>query len=983
MLPHRFTPIVLAVVSAFCFAVTSQPMRAQEAVLHEIPAANITASSYDSNGRPNRPWLSFDGDLNTKWCTRKGPAHWLEVDLGTALTVRRIVLRHAGFGERDRDTWEANLRDFTIRVREFPDVPWTDLLQIRDNPPTAEAGITERDVTSTVARWLRLDVERTSDGHARVPELEVWVSAVPDGPPMRVAVNPLAGITPAKDSTLYIVAQSHIDVAWLWRYDPETIEECCLPTFRRALANLDRFPDYRFTQSQVPLYAPLETRYPDLFARIREHVTTGRWEIAGGHYLEFEGAGPDGESLVRHCLYGKRYFRAKFGVEVTTAWQEDAWTHPRTLPQILRKSGIKSYMFKRGMKGDHLFWWESPDGSRVLACLPTRDTTPEGMAEFAAFFKERYGVDCAMIRIGGGDHGGGPDANEIERVRRDAQAAAGRARFARFDEFVAAVLKQTPSLPTLRDELGFEYEGGYTTCGELKTGNRRSERLLLAAEKFSAAAARAVEHTYPHDALTNSWQGTLLNQFHDTMAGCVIPPAYEDALAIYREIEQQAGRDLDGALRALAGRIDTGASGRPVIVFNPHSWPRTDVVEVAVPESLRAGEIVITAPGGEVRPVQITAVGGREPKLVFTADEVPSLGYKTFVLKEQVPFPTTSPVRASIEMIESPYFRVEIDPETGDLAAILDKRMEWQVLAPGKRGNRIDVLEDTGDSEGAIQLTGKTWELGRPTEIRVVENGPVRATVRIRSKLGQRGPSVFVRDVTLYAGVPRIDFRLSIEWNDAHKMVKVAFPINAETDKATYEIPYGTVSRASEGKERPALRWVDVSDGGRGAALLNDSRYGYDVKDSVIRLSVLRSPTEPAHNDDGGIHVVGYSLVPHAGGCTDAQVVRRGYEFDAPLLAVAAAPHAGDLPTAGSFARVEPANVILSALKKAEDSDEWIARFYETDGRACEARFQMTPPLTQAVETDLLERDFGPVDLKDGAAVFPIRAFEIKTLKIR
>jgi alpha-mannosidase len=199
-------------------------------------------------------------------------------------------------------------------------------------------------------------------------------------------------LTAPPDSVIHLLAHSHIDVAWLWRYDPETIEDCARATFLRALDNMDRFPDYRYIASQVPLYEPLADRYPELFARIRQRIQERRWEVAGGHFVEFEGAGPSGESLVRQCLYGQRAWKKLFGIEATTAWQEDAWTHPATLPQILAQSGMKSYMFKRGAPGERCFLWEGLDGTRLLACNPVYTESVDELAKFAKEMRLRLGV---------------------------------------------------------------------------------------------------------------------------------------------------------------------------------------------------------------------------------------------------------------------------------------------------------------------------------------------------------------------------------------------------------------------------------------------------------------------------------------------------------------------------------------------------------------------------------------------------------------
>jgi alpha-mannosidase len=224
-------------------------------------------------------------------------------------------------------------------------------------------------------------------------------------------------LSPAQDDvTLHVIPQAHIDLAWWWRYDPQTVHVVVKHTLDTAFANLDAFPDYTFTFLQVPAIQPLETLYPDLYYKFHYYLFhaapmgtglpnphgtdpgAGRLKIAHALWDELDAAVPSGESLVRQCLYGKRYFQAAFGLDVRSAWFQDAWTHPWTYPQILKKCGIDSYMFTRGRAGENderMFWWESPDGSRVFAYkpasrggIPTAERLRSEMAEVA----KRYGV---------------------------------------------------------------------------------------------------------------------------------------------------------------------------------------------------------------------------------------------------------------------------------------------------------------------------------------------------------------------------------------------------------------------------------------------------------------------------------------------------------------------------------------------------------------------------------------------------------------
>lgn len=296
---------------------------------------------------------------------------------------------------------------------------------------------------------------------------------------------------------------------------------------------------------------------------------------------------------------------------------------------------------------------------------------------------------------------------------------------------------------------------------------------------------------------------------------------------------------------------------------------------------------------------------------------------------------------------------------------IVDKQRKTDLAPKGARANRIEILEETGDSEGRLRWGDKRWPLDRPSSLngwRVVENGPVRATVRIRNTL-EEFHTAFDRFITLYASMPWIQFRTHVEWNSTGKFVKIAFPTAYLKAEPTYDIPYGTIVRKATGEERPALNWVDLGDEAGGVSLLNDCRNGHDVRDGVIRLDVLRSPVKPATNPDCGNQQATYALYPHAGDWREGRVMQRGYEFNNPLIAAAAAPHEGPMPAVRSFARVDRPNVILSVMKQAEDSSQLIVRAYEVCGQKCVAAIELTGMgLNTANLTNMLEEPLSAVN---------------------
>ena len=793
---------------------------------------------------------------------------------------------------------------------------------------------------------------------------------------------------------VYLVPHSHIDVVWLWRFDPETIHRCCKPTFSRAVENLARFPEYVFCQSQVPLYEATERVYPDLFRKMEEYIREGRWEIVGGMYVEAEGGEPCGESLVRQCVLGKRYFKQRFGVDVTTGWQVDAWSHPGQLPQILAKSGINSYMFRRGTPGEDLFWWQSPDGSRVLACRPHNDDSTKGWLEHMKSIKERYGVNAAMVEMGRGDHGGGLDAKEIQAALDFAKEAAPdiTVSFSTFKRYVDAVLAQKPRLPVIDTELGFELEGDLTNCGEIKKSNRECENALLTAEKWSTLAHMTCAGEYPAQELEEAWKKLLFNQFHDVLGGSLIPPAFDDAMVLYRSVRESAAEATNAALKALAKRIDTRGPGTPVIVFNPLPWTRTDLVEVDLAYPEAPSRVSLRDAKGRSTPVQVLerseVKGKQHVRYLFIARDVPSLGYAVYHLapEEQAPDNASSSPSASASALENDALRVEIDPASGWVSRIFDKQRHREVLDESGKGNQLLAIEDEGDSEGRFVLRqdraprppGQAVEIDSKPSIQLIESGPVRATLRVEKTFRN---SRFVQLISLAAGSSRVDFTLDMDWHDVHTMIKVAFPFALKDPEVTYDAPYAAIVRPADGNEYPAQKWVDMCADGSGAGLLNDARYAHDAQGSVLRMSVLRSPTQPANNTDEGSHTLGYAIYPHKDSWKKANVLRQGYAFNYPLMARVEPPHEGDWPAQRSFFAVEPNNVLLEVVKKAYDSDAVIVRLCEMHGEKAAARLTLPASVLSASETDLIEKPLRELPASGATLEFPMNPYEIKTIR--
>ncbi len=803
----------------------------------------------------------------------------------------------------------------------------------------------------------------------------------------RNALDPLGNAM--KAYTVDLIGHAHIDMNWLWLW-PETVD-VCKNTFSTALTLMGEYPGFKLSQSQASVYIAMEEEYPDLFAEMQRAVKRGQWEITGGTWTEGDMNMASGESIVRQILYARQYFLRKFGVWTETCWEPDTFGHAWTIPQILAKSGLKYYYFCRCAKDQRVFWWEGPDGSRVLAYNRGwySEKVTDSVMDAAFDIDKQYGVKEGIIVYGVGDHGGGPTRSDLDKaVELQKRAVYPSVEFSTTKDAWRSLAAQKKDWPVIRDELNTVFEGCYTTHSDIKRMNRVMENLLPTAEAFSALAI-PYGYKYPTEGFTTAWRNTCFNQFHDIFDGSAIHGSYEYSKGLFDKAYDIGDSALTNAMLRLAKNIDTSGRGIPVLVFNPLSWKRSEVVRTLVPADLRDKEIEVADSRGRAVPAKVDG-----DQIVFLAKGVPSLGYQVFHLREGQGTDAQT-VFATSNSLENQFFRVRIDPASGTLVDIYDKVAQRQVLIPGQKGDLLQLLfEDPhGMSAWNIGQITKTVNLDSGASVEVVSPGGPAATIRIRHAYNK---SVFVQDVTLYDGVPRIDFKLAADWyeqgtaNESGPMLKVAFPINVKdvndvaAVKATFEIPFGSIERPAKGNDVPAQKWIDVSGSDYGVSLLNDCKYGHDVSGSTMRLTLLRSSYDPDPTPDQGHHEITYSLYPHQGDWKQADSVRRGYELNNPLIPMTTESHRGKLPPGHSFLDIEPSNVIVTALKKAEESDDLILRFYECEGRGGRASIDFGFDAESVRETDLMEQPVKGLDIavRNGRVSIPFGKWEIKTLRI-
>jgi alpha-mannosidase len=788
--------------------------------------------------------------------------------------------------------------------------------------------------------------------------------------------------------TLYMIGNAHLDPVWLWRWQ-EGFQEA-KATFRSALDRLREDPEFVFTSSSAAIYEWVEHNDPAMFAEIRARVAEGRWQIVGGWWIQPDCNLPGGESFARQGLYGQRYFLEKFGVLATVGYNVDSFGHHAMLPQILRLSGMEAYVmmrpepYEKGLPG-RLFWWESDDGAAVLAfripyeyCTWGRDLERH-VRRCAAELKPPF--DALMCFYGVGNHGGGPTRENLASIRRmQHDPTLPRLHFSGPNEFFADMRACDLPFPIVHDELQHHASGCYAAHSGIKRWNREGENALLAAEKWSAIAARATGLPYPD--LSRAWKNLLFNQFHDILGGTSIEAAYDDARDLHGETMAIAGRALNDAVQSLAWKINIPFEEgvRPVVVCNPHAWPVRANLEIEM-NGLAEGDALLDDEGRRL-PLQIVAPGmlitGWRRRATFTAD-LPPLGYRVFRVAhagspaaEAATEVLPGELAASETTLENGRFRLQIDPATGFIASLYDKRHGCEVF----RGPAAvpAVIHDPSDtwSHGVYQFHDACGAFAA-RRVRLVERGPVRATILVESEYGA---SRLAQRFILYADRELIDVQATVDWREQFKLLKLRFPLNLHFWRATYEIPFGHIERPTNGEEEPGQSWVDLSGESRdtqlpyGMALLNDGKYSFDAHGPVLSMTVLRSPiyahhlpTEPEPDEpysfiDQGVQRFCYALLPHAGGWEGAGVPRSAAELNQRPVVLNESCHDGPLSQRASYLEAEPANIVVTAVKQAEDGGDLIVRCYETERRETEAIIRL-PQWGRAIH-----EPFGPCEIR-------------------
>ncbi|MCL5019262.1 MAG: alpha-mannosidase, partial [Patescibacteria group bacterium] len=680
-------------------------------------------------------------------------------------------------------------------------------------------------------------------------------------------------VSPATPVTAHMIGHHHIDLIWLWPWEESV--EVARATWQSVLDRMDEYPDIRFLQNSAAAYEWIEDIDPVMFQKITQRIKEGRWVIVGGWWVEPDCNVPSGESFVRQGLYGKRYFKSKFDVDVNIGYNPDSFGHNWMLPQILTKLGYKYYMFMRPNYQENtkvpadVFWWESPDGSRVLTY---RITSYAATSFTEEQFMRRYqdetknlnnGLHDILMFYGMGNHGGVMTKTLLNTIQ-DFQKKFTNPQIIFSDpiDFIKKVEQSGVEFPVHKDDLQYHAQGCYSTIASIKKMNRENENLLGSAEKFSVIADVLQRRPYPKQKITHAWQKVLFNQFHDIMPGSSIGSAYVDVIACHGQARMIAREALNSGTQSIQKDINTQEqTGIPIVVWNPHGHevtapaevelavvegempphmgPLVDNTGVSIPHQLEPGE---------------SYMGRSNRRLVVFYPTVPAMGYKTFWLKPgDYPTAQSYPLLSVKEdsktvTMENSNVSITINKETGYVDGL--KNLKENVITINQPAAVPVVIQDSSDtwSHDVLEFHNEVGKFEN-AEILVMERGPVRARVRVKSYYNK---SSLVQDFILYGEGKQVEVRAAIDWRETLKMFKMAFPVNIQKTRSFYAIPFGYIERTPNGHENPGGPYL-VAQGlyeGKqpaGLALLNDSKYGFDVKDNVMSITIQRSPVYAQH----------------------------------------------------------------------------------------------------------------------------------------
>ncbi|MDL2301850.1 glycosyl hydrolase-related protein [Lachnospiraceae bacterium OttesenSCG-928-D06] len=751
--------------------------------------------------------------------------------------------------------------------------------------------------------------------------------------------------------TITGIGHAHIDLAWLWPVR-ETVRKGAR-TFATVDKLMDRYPEYKFGFSQPQLLLWMKEYYPALYKRMQKRVQEGRIECQGAMWVEADTNLAGGEALVRQIIHGLNFWKEEFDFEVDNIWIPDVFGYTASLPQIIKKSGLKYFMTQKLSWSEHnefphhTFHWVGIDGSSVLTHMLPENTYnslagPAALHRAEEQFLDKGVSGDALMLFGVGDGGGGPSAAHLEKLERlhdlngfpNAKQGFAKDMFAKLEE-------DKEKYHSWKGELYLEFHRGtYTSQARNKQYNRRMEQLLRETEYAATLAMLYGGKEYPKEELDALWQEVLLYQFHDIVPGSSIKRVYDESLARYEII-------FDQALELMKACYGSVLSDKRVM--NSLSFPRKEYMKL-------------------------------EDKWILA--NMPAMG-SAGILEINITEEAQTCL-VSHKGIENEFLQVSFG-ENGEITSIFDKVKEQETLT--ESANIFSVYDDSHGDAWDIRIY---YEEQAPKYFKLVSketycDGPEV----VRKQVFSFGTSTLTQKVILKKDCPYVIFDTSVEWQETEKMLRTAFPVNVYTDEVTCDIQFGTVKRKTHRNtswdmtkfEICAHKWIDLSKDDYGVALLSDSKYGFKALDNIMDINLLRSSMYPGVDADKGFHSFRYAFYPHEGNEKVALVEQKALAFN--IQPVIALGDASESKLPANFLTVNRDNIEITTVKKAEKSEDVIVRFYQTDGLSTDCVIGLPDCFTEAFLCNLVEEEMEELKITQHSAVLKFAPFEIHTILLR
>ena len=820
-----------------------------------------------------------------------------------------------------------------------------------------------------------------------------------------------------KKAKAYMVSDAHLDTQWNWDIQT-TIKDYVWNTLNQNLFLLNHFPNYIFNFEGGIKYAWMKEYYPREYELMKAFVRAGRWHVSGASWDATDTLVPSIESFIRNIMLGQEFYRKELGVESTDIFLPDCFGFGWTLPTVAAHCGLIGFSSQKldwrnnpfYGKSKHPFTiglWKGIDGSSIMLAHGYDygrrwDNEDLSRSNYLMELSQRTPLKTVYRYYGTGDVGGSPTIASVASVEKGIRgngpveiiSATSDRLFKDYQPY-----SNRSDLPVFDGELLMDVHGTgcYTSQAAMKLYNRQNELLGDAAERASVAAHLLGTARYPGKSLTESWQRFIFHQFHDDLTGTSIPRAYEFSWNDELLSLKQFSGILTHAVQGVASKLDTRVKGIPVVFYNAAGFQASDVVTIEVESDyFPKGVAVYNEKGNKVSSQLISYNNGKVSLLVEAA--VPANGYAVYDVRFLGKGKQQGSVSVETNSIENSLYKLTFN-KNGDISSLLDKKSNKELVKQGKTIRLALFTENESFDWPAWEILKKTVDadpisITEDVKMTLCENGPVRKTVCVEKRYGE---SLFRQYIHLYEGTlaHRIDFSTEVDWKSTNALLKAEFPFSIRNEKATYDLGIGTVQRGNNVRtayEVYAQYWADLTDADNsyGVSILNDSKYGWDKPDdNTLRLTLLHTPKTKGNyayqdHQDFGHHSFTYSLIGHSGGLNVVQTREDAELLNQRIKAFVTDKHHGELGKNYSLAHSDNRNILIKALKKAESSDEYVVRVYETSGKKTQkASIVFASNLVEAVEADGTEKTIDKASFSGNRLEVSVKPNSIKTYKVR